>query len=60
MDDGEGTVLAWQKSPAIRRGEQSNRLALRCAGTSITASANGETLAPVEGSTYTEGFAWLG
>ena len=61
MDEDEGYALtSWQQSPAIKRGEQTNRLELSCAGSTISASANGELLATVQDSTYPDGFIWFG
>lgn len=52
--------VGWQASPAIRRGNQSNRLHLACQGSTITASANGTTLATLQDATHPEGRLWIG
>ncbi|HYU18842.1 MAG TPA: serine/threonine-protein kinase, partial [Chloroflexota bacterium] len=55
-DNGkETTIVPWQASAAIKRGTQTNRLELSCAGTAITAAANGAQLASVQDSTYSQG-----
>ncbi len=52
--------VGWQASPAIRRGNQTNRLHLACQGSTIAASANGTTLATLQDGTHPEGRLWIG
>jgi hypothetical protein len=47
-------------SPAIRRGTQSNRFELSCAGDTIAVRINGTQVASVKDSTYREGGMWVG
>ncbi len=57
-----GTVVRladWRESPAIRRGNQTNRLELSCAGRTIAASINGTLVASVDDGTYRQGKLWL-
>jgi len=55
-DGGRDTFLRNDRvSPAIRRGSESNRLELTCAGGTITAAINGTVVATVQDSTYTTG-----
>jgi hypothetical protein len=50
------TVLTnWQTSPAIRHDQDTNHLELTCAGSTIDLSANGQSLATVQDTTYTRG-----
>ena len=52
-------LKASTESPAIRRGNASNRLELTCSGTTIAASINGVQVASVQDSTYREGEMWI-
>ena len=54
------TLIPWEVSPAVRPGDQTNRLELSCAGSTIAASLNGTPLASVQDSTYREGLMWVG
>jgi hypothetical protein len=58
--DAAGIVTLTRGSdvPAIRRGNESNRLELTCLGATITAAVNGSEIASVQDATYTDG--WLG
>ena len=54
-------LVDWQTSPAIRRGNEWNRLELTCAGTTIAASVNGTQVASVQDATYPyAGLLWFG
>lgn len=53
-------LVSWQSSPAIRRGNQTNRLELICVGTTISAKINGIELASVQDGTYQLGRMWIG
>jgi hypothetical protein len=60
-DAGRETRLVdWTLAPAIRRGTETNRLALRCAGNQITVSINDVRVAAVTDATYTSGSLWIG
>ena len=56
-EDGErDTFLQRDRaSAAIRRGNESNRLELTCAGSTITASVNGTVVATAQDTTYRSG-----
>ena len=47
-------------SPAIRRGNDSNRIEITCAGNTITAAINGTVVATVQDSTYASGALVIG
>jgi hypothetical protein len=47
-------------SPAIRRGNDSNRIEITCSGTTITAVINGTAVATVQDSTYASGSLVIG
>jgi len=58
-------VADWQPSASILRGNETNRVELRCAGSTISAAVNGVQVVSVSDSTYqTGGFAivvaWTG
>jgi hypothetical protein len=60
-DGGRRVALVdWKVSPAVRDWSQTNRLELRCAGTTIAASINGVQVAAVQDGTYREGRLWIG
>jgi hypothetical protein len=47
-------------SPAIRRGNDSNRIEITCSGTTISAAINGTVVATVQDSTYASGALVIG
>jgi hypothetical protein len=47
-------------SPAIRRGNDSNRIEITCAGNTITAAINGTVVTTVQDSTYASGSLVIG
>lgn len=47
-------------SPAIRRGNDSNRIEITCSGNTITAAINGTVVATVQDSTYASGALVIG
>lgn len=51
----EVRLVDWQISPAIKTGNQSNRLELVCVGSKIAAIVNGTQVAAVSDATYKEG-----
>lgn len=60
-DGGRFTPLLTETpTTAIRRGTQSNRIELRCAGTEIAVSINAVRVAAVEDATYRQGRLWIG
>jgi len=60
-DDGAQRVLAETRDdPGINPGSEVNRLELRCAGTKITASANGAATVSADDTTLTRGDHGLG
>lgn len=60
-DRGRATALLdWRASPAIRDGNQTNRLELICAGDRITASINGVEVGSVADDTYKQGRMEIG
>jgi hypothetical protein len=55
-NDGRPTPLTeWQESTAIRRGNETNRIELSCAGPVISATVNGTQVALVADPAYREG-----
>jgi hypothetical protein len=59
-DNGTEAILAgWQTSPAIRRGNESNRLELSCVQDAIAASVNGTQVVSMQDGTYRDGSAFL-
>lgn len=62
--DGQGTrtepIRNWSATAAIRRGGQTNRLEIHCAGTSIGAVINGQVEPTVEDGRYASGRFWIG
>jgi hypothetical protein len=59
-NDAEVLLIPWQVTPAIREGEQTNRLQLSCMASTISASINDSQVALVQDSTYREGWMWIG
>ncbi len=56
LDPGSSVVLAdWQPSASILRGNETNRVELRCAGSTISATVNGVPVVSVSDSTYQGG-----
>ena len=60
-DAGQPTALVgFSPVEGIRLGNQSNRLSLRCFGSTLTGSVNGVVVAAAEDATYREGLLLLG
>ena len=56
----ETPLVPAQLSPAIRRGNETNRLELACAGDTISATINGTPVASAQDGAYREGGMWIG
>jgi hypothetical protein len=60
-DGGQLVALVdWRDAPALRPGDQPNRLELGAAGSSVTVSINGQAVAELRDTTYAAGTFWLG
>lgn len=60
IEPSRTTTLRSGSSPAIRRGNASNRMEFVCAGTTLTAIINGVVVATVQDSRYGQGTSYFG
>jgi hypothetical protein len=56
----ETPLVDWRSAPAVRQNNQTNRLELRCLGTTISGFVNGTQVASASDRTHQAGTAWLG
>src|SRR5262249_45216161 len=60
-DGGQPTMLVdWSATPPLNPAGETNRLELRCAGTTLGVWLNGQLAASVDDDTYDAGAMWLG
>ena len=53
-------LVDWQQSVAIKRGNETNRLELNCAGSNISIVVNGVPVRSVQNSVHRTGGMWIG